>query len=212
MEASTDQQGLSSVALREAVRPRHRNAGTAGAASSARPPVLVALAPRPASGTTHAESLAFLKGYGAAGGGLARGGAEDWAGPAAPMRVGVVDADPAHAADLAAAIAGEPALEVAGTASSFDGGLRLARSGLDLLLVDCRLADGGAPRLARTLRREAPGVLVVGLSTRLDRASRAALVAEGAVGAVDRAMPPEDVAMVVREAFAGPALLRLAHA
>lgn len=132
--------------------------------------------------------------------------------PAAPVRVGVVDSSPELAERLAQALAGEPALRVTGVTTTVEAALQLARSGVDLLLVDCRLPESGGPRLARALRRELPSVAVVGLSSRLDRPSRAALIAEGALGAVDRMMAPEDLAMVVREAFAGSSLLRLAHA
>jgi CheY-like chemotaxis protein len=132
--------------------------------------------------------------------------------PEAALRVGVVDSDPRQSVELAEALAAEAALTMCGIASSFEGGLVLAGSGVDLLLVDCGLPAQGAPRLARALRRELPAVAVVGLSSRRDRCARAALIAAGAAGALDRQMAPEDLAMVVREAFGSRSLLRLAHA
>ncbi|HTX01954.1 MAG TPA: hypothetical protein VMD59_24435 [Acidimicrobiales bacterium] len=137
---------------------------------------------------------------------------DQWSDPLAPVRVGVVDADPVFATELAGALAEDPVLEVSGTATTVEEGFALAMAGLDLLLVDCRLADSGAARLARTIRLDSLPVAVVGLSSRLDRASRQALVAEGAAGAIDRGMAFEDIAMVVREAFGGRSLRRLAHA
>jgi DNA-binding NarL/FixJ family response regulator len=137
---------------------------------------------------------------------------DQWCDHVAPVRVGVVDADPVFAAQLAEVLDDDPVLVVSGTAATVEGGLELALAGVDLLLVDCRLPDSGAPRLARAVRRELSGVAVVGLSSRLDRSSRLALIAEGAAGSVDRSMPLEDLAMVVREAFGGRSLRRLAHA
>jgi DNA-binding NarL/FixJ family response regulator len=137
---------------------------------------------------------------------------EPWRDTVEPVRVGVVDADPVFAAQLAEALGDDPVLFVAGTATTLEQGLELARSGLDLLLVDCRLPDGGSAQLARAVRHELSGVAVVGLSSRLDRSSRLALIAEGAAGAVDRAMSLDDLAMVVREAFGGRSLRRLAFA
>ncbi len=206
MDTSTSH-GRPQGQAREAARRRVRPA-TAPARNPMRPFGVSAAQTVPAT-TQRSEAIASLDNHATARGGATRGAGSM---TAAPMRIGLVDAEAMHAAELAAAIACEPALELSGTASTLEEGLRLARSGVDLLLVDCRLPEGGAASLARSVRRELPSVAIVGLSNHLDRSSRAALVAEGAVGAVDRRMAPEDLAMVVREAFAGPSLLRLAHA
>lgn len=132
--------------------------------------------------------------------------------PSSAVRVGVVDRDPGFAVALGNALEDEAGLCVVGTASAVSTGHILARAGLDLMLIDCRLPEPGAPELARIALRERPSLEVVGLSSRLDRAARSALVAVGAVGAVDRSMALEDLAMVVLEAFGSRSSRRLAYA
>lgn len=125
--------------------------------------------------------------------------------PPTLLRVGVLDRDPKLAARLADAINDEGGLLAVGVACGAEPALALAASGVEIMLVDCALEGDSTPALVRAMKAERPSLTVVGLSNRLDRPGRAALVAAGAAGAIDRSTEPEDVAMIVREAFARPA-------
>jgi DNA-binding NarL/FixJ family response regulator len=119
------------------------------------------------------------------------------------VRVGLVDDHPMAIAGLRVALASLPDVEVADVGASVDDARAiLANDGLDVVLLDVRLADGnGLQTLADRGPRTRPAVLVVSTFTHAQYV--AAAVRFGAVGFLGKTAPLAELGDAIRRVAGG---------
>jgi DNA-binding NarL/FixJ family response regulator len=125
------------------------------------------------------------------------------------IRVLIVDDHPVVRDGLRGVIEGEADLAVVGEAG--DGAEALARIGdgstVDVVLMDLRMPRMGGVEAIRSLRREAPSVRVLVLTTFDTDADVLPAVEAGATGYLLKDTPREDLVRAVRAAHRGEAVL-----
>lgn len=125
------------------------------------------------------------------------------------IRVLIVDDHPVVRDGLRGVIEGDPGLSVVGEAG--DGAEALARvadgSTVDLVLMDLRMPRMGGVEAIRELRRTAPTVRVLVLTTFDTDADVLPAVEAGATGYLLKDTPREDLVRAVRAAYRGEAVL-----
>ncbi|MGW0820979.1 response regulator [Streptomyces sp. NPDC002845] len=131
------------------------------------------------------------------------------AGP--PVLILIVDDHVVVRAGLRALLDGEPGLEVLGETGDATDAVRLAeRLRPDVVLMDLRLADAGAPddcvdgiEATRRILAASPGTRVVVLTSYSTQGDVLRAIEAGARGYVLKAGPPEELFRAVRAAAAG---------
>lgn len=125
-----------------------------------------------------------------------------------PIRVLIAEDEQPLREALAELLAGEPDLEVVGTASDVDSALAAAEAKQpDVILQDVRIAGGGGARVAREVAGRAAGARLLALSAYEDRASVLAMLRAGAVGYLVKGTTPAEILEAVRRTARGQASL-----
>lgn len=116
-----------------------------------------------------------------------------------PIRVLLVEDDPAFCAAFSAAVEGAEDAELAGIARSRTEGLAMVRATrADVLLVDLGLPDGSGIDVIRAMHREAPGCTAVVSTVFGDEQHVVQAIQAGAAGYLLKDTAPEDVVEELR--------------
>jgi DNA-binding NarL/FixJ family response regulator len=126
----------------------------------------------------------------------------------APLRIVVADDQRAVREALATVLEAEPGLAVVGLAADGDEAVALAhRFSPQVVLMDLRMPNVDGVTATRRLAAELPDVKVVVLTTFADDASILAALEAGASGFLTKDAGREQIALAVRSAAAGQAVL-----
>jgi DNA-binding NarL/FixJ family response regulator len=126
----------------------------------------------------------------------------------ATLRVVVADDQRAVREALATVLDAEPGLEVVGLAADGDEAVELAhRFSPDVVLMDLRMPTADGVAATRRLSAELPDVKVVVLTTFADDTSILAALEAGATGFLTKDAGRQQIALAVRSAAAGQAVL-----
>jgi DNA-binding NarL/FixJ family response regulator len=126
----------------------------------------------------------------------------------ATLRVVVADDQRAVREALATVLDAEPGLEVVGLAADGDEAVELAhRFSPDVVLMDLRMPTADGVAATRRLSAELPDVKVVVLTTFADDTSILAALEAGATGFLTKDAGRPQIALAVRSAAAGQAVL-----
>jgi DNA-binding NarL/FixJ family response regulator len=127
---------------------------------------------------------------------------------APPLRIVVADDQRAVREALATVLDAEPGLEVVGLAADGEEAVELAHRFLpEVVLMDLRMPNMDGVTATRRLATELPHVKVVVLTTFADDASILAALEAGASGFLTKDAGREQIALAVRSAAAGQAVL-----
>ncbi len=125
-----------------------------------------------------------------------------------PIRLLLVDDHPTSREPLAALLAREADLAVAGEAGSLaEARALLAHVAVDVAVVDLDLPDGSGVELIREQRAASPRAAALVLSASADRQDVGRAVEAGAVGALHKSVSIDEIVAAVRRAAAGEPLL-----
>jgi DNA-binding NarL/FixJ family response regulator len=129
-------------------------------------------------------------------------------GPAGPIRLLIVDDHPVVRDGLRGLFADDPDFQVVGEAANgAEAVARVERLGADVVLMDLRMPEMGGVEAITRLRRTAPGVRVLVLTTYDTDSDVPPAIEAGATGYLLKDAPREELIRAVRAAFAGEAVL-----
>ena len=129
-------------------------------------------------------------------------------GPAGPIRLLIVDDHPVVRDGLRGLFADDPDFQVVGEAANgAEAVARVERLGADVVLMDLRMPEMGGVEAITRLRRTAPGVRVLVLTTYDTDSDVLPAIEAGATGYLLKDAPRDDLIRAVRAAFAGEAVL-----
>ena len=129
-------------------------------------------------------------------------------GPAGPIRLLIVDDHPVVRDGLRGLFADDPDFQVVGEAANgAEAVARVERLGADVVLMDLRMPEMGGVDAITRLRRTAPGVRVLVLTTYDTDSDVLPAIEAGATGYLLKDAPREELIRAVRAAFAGEAVL-----
>jgi DNA-binding NarL/FixJ family response regulator len=129
-------------------------------------------------------------------------------GPAGPIRLLIVDDHPVVRDGLRGLFADDPDFQVVGEAANgAEAVARVERLGADVVLMDLRMPEMGGVEAITRLRRTAPGVRVLVLTTYDTDSDVLPAIEAGATGYLLKDAPREELIRAVRAAFAGEAVL-----
>ena len=124
------------------------------------------------------------------------------------LRIVVADDQRAVREALATVLDAEPGFEVVGLAADGDEAVELARRlSPEVVLMDLRMPNVDGVAATRRLAAELPAVKVVVLTTFADDASILGALEAGALGFLTKDAGREQIALAVRSAAAGQAVL-----
>ena len=125
-----------------------------------------------------------------------------------PLRIVVADDQRAVREALATVLDAEPGFEVVGLAADGDEAVELARRlSPEVVLMDLRMPNVDGVAATRRLAAELPAVKVVVLTTFADDTSILGALEAGALGFLTKDAGREQIALAVRSAAAGQAVL-----
>ncbi len=125
-----------------------------------------------------------------------------------PLRIVVADDQRAVREALATVLDAEPGFEVVGLAADGDEAVELARHlSPEVVLMDLRMPNVDGVAATRRLASELPAVKVVVLTTFADDTSILGALEAGALGFLTKDAGREQIALAVRSAAAGQAVL-----
>jgi DNA-binding NarL/FixJ family response regulator len=129
-------------------------------------------------------------------------------GPAGPIRLLIVDDHPVVRDGLRGLFADDPDFQVVGEAANgAEAVARVERLGADVVLMDLRMPEMGGVEAITRLRRTAPAVRVLVLTTYDTDSDVLPAIEAGATGYLLKDAPREELIRAVRAAFAGEAVL-----
>jgi DNA-binding NarL/FixJ family response regulator len=129
-------------------------------------------------------------------------------GPAGPIRLLIVDDHPVVRDGLRGLFADDPDFQVVGEAANgAEAVARVERLGADGVLMDLRMPEVGGVEAITRLRRTAPAVRVLVLTTYDTDSDVLPAIEAGATGYLLKDAPREELIRAVRAAFAGEAVL-----
>ncbi|WP_043659866.1 response regulator [Thermocrispum municipale] len=119
--------------------------------------------------------------------------------PQEPIRVLVVDDEPAIREALRALLELEPDIDCVGVASSAQDAITLAEEfAPDVTVLDIRLPGGGGQRVADELRQKSPDTELLAFSAFGDRESMAGMRSHGAAAYLAKGAPNQEVVDTIR--------------
>jgi DNA-binding NarL/FixJ family response regulator len=129
-------------------------------------------------------------------------------GPAGPIRLLIVDDHPVVRDGLRGLFADDPDFQVVGEAANgAEAVARVERLGADVVLMDLRMPEMSGVEAITRLRRTAPAVRVLVLTTYDTDSDVLPAIEAGATGYLLKDAPREELVRAVRAAFAGEAVL-----
>jgi DNA-binding NarL/FixJ family response regulator len=129
-------------------------------------------------------------------------------GQAGPIRLLIVDDHPVVRDGLRGLFADDPDFQVVGEAANgAEAVARVERGGADVVLMDLRMPEMSGVEAITRLRRTAPGVRVLVLTTYDTDSDVLPAIEAGATGYLLKDAPREELIRAVRAAFAGEAVL-----
>jgi DNA-binding NarL/FixJ family response regulator len=129
-------------------------------------------------------------------------------GPTGPIRLLIVDDHPVVRDGLRGLFADDPDFQVVGEAANgAEAVARVERLGADVVLMDLRMPEMGGVEAITRLRRTAPAVRVLVLTTYDTDSDVLPAIEAGATGYLLKDAPREELIRAVRAAFAGEAVL-----
>ncbi len=129
-------------------------------------------------------------------------------GPTGPIRLLIVDDHPVVRDGLRGLFADDPDFQVVGEAANgAEAVARVERLGADVVLMDLRMPKMGGVEAITRLRRTAPAVRVLVLTTYDTDSDVLPAIEAGATGYLLKDAPREELVRAVRAAFAGEAVL-----
>ena len=129
-------------------------------------------------------------------------------GPAGPIRLLIVDDHPVVRDGLRGLFADDPDFQVVGEAANgAEAVARVERLGADVVLMDLRMPEMGGVEAITRLRRTAPAVRVLVLTTYDTDSDVLPAIEAGATGYLLKDAPRDELIRAVRAAFAGEAVL-----
>ena len=129
-------------------------------------------------------------------------------GPAGPIRLLIVDDHPVVRDGLRGLFADDPDFQVVGEAANgAEAVARVEHLGADVVLMDLRMPEMGGVEAITRLRRTAPAVRVLVLTTYDTDSDVLPAIEAGATGYLLKDAPREELIRAVRAAFAGEAVL-----
>ena len=129
-------------------------------------------------------------------------------GQAGPIRLLIVDDHPVVRDGLRGLFADDPDFQVVGEAANgAEAVARVERLGADVVLMDLRMLEMGGVEAITRLRRTAPAVRVLVLTTYDTDSDVLPAIEAGATGYLLKDAPREELVRAVRAAFAGEAVL-----
>jgi DNA-binding NarL/FixJ family response regulator len=129
-------------------------------------------------------------------------------GPAGPIRLLIVDDHPVVRDGLRGLFADDPDFQVVGEAANgAEAVARVERLGADVVLMDLRMPEMSEVEAITRLRRTAPAVRVLVLTTYDTDSDVLPAIEAGATGYLLKDAPREELVRAVRAAFAGEAVL-----
>jgi DNA-binding NarL/FixJ family response regulator len=129
-------------------------------------------------------------------------------GPAGPIRLLIVDDHPVVRDGLRGLFADDPDFQVVGEAANgAEAVARVERLGADVVLMDLRMPEMSGVEAITRLRRTAPAVRVLVLTTYDTDSDVLPAIEAGATGYLLKDAPREELIRAVRAAFAGEAVL-----
>ena len=129
-------------------------------------------------------------------------------GQAGPIRLLIVDDHPVVRDGLRGLFADDPDFQVVGEAANGAEAIaRVEHVGADVVLMDLRMPETGGVEAITRLRRTAPAVRVLVLTTYDTDSDVLAAIEAGATGYLLKDAPREELIRAVRAAFAGEAVL-----
>jgi DNA-binding NarL/FixJ family response regulator len=128
--------------------------------------------------------------------------------PGGPIRLLIVDDHPVVRDGLRGLFADDSDFQVVGEAANGTEAIaRVEHVGADVVLMDLRMPEMGGVEAITRLRRTAPGVRVLVLTTYDTDTDVLAAIEAGATGYLLKDAPREELIRAVRAAFAGEAVL-----
>jgi DNA-binding NarL/FixJ family response regulator len=121
-----------------------------------------------------------------------------------PVKIFIVDDHPMVVAGLNALLSGLENIEVAGSAANaFETMPFLKNKPVDIILLDINLPDINGIDLCKKIKKEFPGIKVLGISTFSDRSYISRMIENGASGYLIKSASAEEISDAIQTVMQG---------